>query len=197
MADELEDFFSDIAAVEAAPTAAEEAAPAKRLKVQVISAPPAKPQQVQVIAAPPVAALSVTAPSDDGAKAKFSFSSSSSSTTVMSAKPVPAPAPPPGLAPPPPKPITDQYKGAHMGMTEREAQSVASQQSAYVAPRSIVAALSGLLCKRGCLCACRYDYEKQQQLSAMGVKMGDKKKAHVRVDAKGNSWVRTLAGAVT
>jgi hypothetical protein len=42
--------------------------------------------------------------------------------------PGPPPAPPPG--PPPAKPLAEQYKGAHMGMTEREAQSLASQQSA-------------------------------------------------------------------
>jgi hypothetical protein len=43
---------------------------------------------------------------------------------------VAAPAPPPG--PPPAKLLTEQYKVSHMGMTEREAQSVASQQSACV-----------------------------------------------------------------
>lgn len=36
----------------------------------------------------------------------------------------------------------------------------------------------------------RYDYDKQQQLAAMGVKKDGKKKLHVRVDANGNSWVR-------
>ena len=50
-----------------------------------------------------------------------------------------------------------------MGMSHQEATWMESQQSAY-------------------------DYDKQQQLAKMGVKMGEKKKAHKRVDAQGNHW---------
>jgi len=139
MADELDDFFTDIAAVEAAPPQEDEALPSlkrARSEPEVISAPPKKAalEEVVIAAKPMPASIAPTTSTGDDTKGKFSFASSSSSVVTKAAvaapapPPGPPPAPPPG--PPPAKPMTEQYKGAHMGMTEREAQSLASQQSA-------------------------------------------------------------------
>jgi len=186
--DELDDFFSDIAEVTAAPPkateepAVEQVAP-KRARVEEVVVAASKPV---ITAAKPVVAVVAAAATPSASKFSFASSSSSATTTkvVAAARPS-APAPPPPRDPPPAAasaasvasaypataapPGAEQYKARHMGMTHAEAQQLESQQRAY-------------------------DYEKQRQLAALGVRAQDPgalKKHTERINANGDKWEDT------